>query len=177
MIRRAGIVLAAALMAQAAGAVGTENTQPPEQTETTQECAEGEVWDPAQESCVAPENEALNDDIRYAAAREYAYFGAPEAAMRVLEAADPADPRILNYKGFVSRKLGRMAVALEFYEAALATAPDYVLARSYYGQALVEAGDIAGAEAQLAEIRTRAGRDNWPYVALKLALQGKTSGY
>ena len=60
---------------------------------------------------------------------------------------------------------------MEYYARALAIDPDYVLARSYMGQGMVADGDMAGAKAQLAEIRDRGHQDSWAYVMLENAIQ------
>jgi Flp pilus assembly protein TadD len=169
---------AAVLTAQMALAVGSDDSAPPKPTETTMDCTDGQVWDEAKQVCADPKESRLDDDIRYGAARELAYDGQYENALKVLAAADnPQDPRILNYKGFTTRKLGDIDGAMKFYRAALALDPDYILARSYMGQALVEMGDLVGARAQLLEIRDRNGRDTWAYAALEKSLLGEITGY
>ena len=55
----------------------------------------------------------------------------------------------LNLQGFSFRKLGNYPKSLEAYAACLAIQPDYAPAREYYGEALLESGDRATAEAQL----------------------------
>ena len=73
--------------------------------------------------------------------------------------------------GFTERKLGRRDSAMGYYKAALSANPDNLLARSYMGQSFVETGDMELAAAQLTEIRTRGGRNTWPEVSLRLAMQ------
>ena len=167
---------ALSLFATAALAVGADDSDPPKPTETSTECAKGEVWDEKSGACVKADSSRLDDDARYAAARELAHAGRYDEAMIVLAAANPDDPRILNYKGFVHRKTGKMDAAMEFYRRALEIDPDYILARSYMGQGLAELGDMDGARAQLAEIRARGGRDTWAYVSLKQAITA-SGGY
>ena len=58
----------------------------------------------------------------------------------------------------------------QFYLAALRIDPDHLLARSYMGQGMVEAGDLDGARAQLSQIRASGGRGTWPEFSLRLAL-------
>lgn len=166
--------LATILATGAALAAGSDDTAPPKPTETTEVCEGGQVWDDKAKTCVTPEEGAMSDDTLYRAARELAYDGQYENALKVLAvAADPMDPRILNYKGFASRKAGRAEEGMAYYEAALAIDPDYVLARSYMGQALMAEGDILGARDQLVEIEARGGRDSWAYAALEQALFGE----
>ena len=59
----------------------------------------------------------------------------------------------LNLQGFSWRKLGNYKKSLEAYSACLKIQPDYAPAREYYGEALLESGDIAGAQAQLAYLK------------------------
>jgi tetratricopeptide (TPR) repeat protein len=155
-------------------AAGSDDTEPPVKTETTKDCKNGKIWDEEKEKCVKPVQGAMSDDVLFEAARELAYDGQYENALKVLAvAADQNDPRILNYKGFANRKAGRMEEGMAFYQAALSIDPDYILARSYMGQALVAEGDILGARDQLVEIEARGGRDTWAYAALEKALLGE----
>jgi len=61
-------------------------------------------------------------------------------------------PDILTYLGYVNRKLGRYAVAEDYYRQALAAAPDHLGATEYYGELMVERGDLAGARQMLAKL-------------------------
>jgi tetratricopeptide (TPR) repeat protein len=61
-------------------------------------------------------------------------------------------PDILTYQGFANRKLGRFAVAEDYYRAALAAAPMHRGAMEYYGELMLERGDRAGAERMLASL-------------------------
>lgn len=61
-------------------------------------------------------------------------------------------PDILTYLGFVNRKMGRYAIAEDYYRQALAAAPDHLGATEYYGELMVERGDVAGARRMLARL-------------------------
>lgn len=61
-------------------------------------------------------------------------------------------PDILTYLGYVNRKLGRYNVAEDYYRQALAAAPDHLGATEYYGELMVERGDLAGARKMLAKL-------------------------
>ena len=172
--------LAIALILPAAAlAVGSDDDTPPQPTSTTQDCADGQVWDEATKACVAPTDSRLDDDDLYRAVREFAYvgdYGAAEAALAAM--SDQEADRVLTYRGFLARKQGRTEEAMDFYAAALARNPDNLLARSYRGQAFVEGGDLLLARADLTEIRRRGGRGTWPEVALRMAIDsGRTSSY
>jgi tetratricopeptide (TPR) repeat protein len=78
-----------------------------------------------------------------------------EAAIASLERARAtfgAHPDILTYLGFANRKLGRFNVAENYYHQALAAEPNHKQATEYYGELLVERGDLTGAKALLAKL-------------------------
>ena len=172
--------ISAVLLALAAPAfaAGSDSTTPPTSTSTTTKCEKGQVFDDKTQKCLDAKSESVTDDDRYHAARELAYNGKYDRALEVLASAEnQEDPRILNYYGFTNRKLGNSDEAMEFYQAALAVDPDYILARSYMGQGLAAAGDLAGATEQLEEIALRGGRDSWAYESLMRAIGGVAVDY
>jgi tetratricopeptide (TPR) repeat protein len=57
-----------------------------------------------------------------------------------------------NLVGFTSRKLGDYPAAFAAYKVAIRLKPDYAQAREYYGEGLLETGDLAGARVQLAAL-------------------------
>jgi len=57
-----------------------------------------------------------------------------------------------NLVGFTSRKLGDYPSAFAAYKVAIRLKPDYAQAREYYGEGLLETGDLAGARGQLAAL-------------------------
>lgn len=65
-----------------------------------------------------------------------------------------AHPDILTYLGFANRKLGRFDVAEDYYNQALAAAPEHRGATEYYGELKVERGDLAGARKLLARLES-----------------------
>lgn len=158
--------------AQAAGAAGSDSSEPPTPTQTTTVCADGEIWDDEKKACVAADSSGLNDDQRYRGVRELAYQGRYRSALIVAEAMDPASDRALTYKGFIARKTGDWDRALGHYQAALAINPDNILTRSYLGQGYAARGEYPAANLQLAEIRARNGSGTWAEAALVLALSG-----
>ncbi len=58
-----------------------------------------------------------------------------------------------NLVGFTSRKLGDYPHSFEAYRAALRQKPDFALAHEYFGEGLLETGDLAGALEHLAALR------------------------
>jgi tetratricopeptide (TPR) repeat protein len=150
-----------------------ERDAPPPPSPTTSRCEDGRVWDDVTSTCVDPESGALDDDRLLVAARELAYAGRHGDALRVVAAVrDQTSPLALTVAGFALRKSGRVDEGLALYAAALARDPDFLLARAYRGVYLVEAGDVAGAEAELAQIEARGGGGGWPHRALLRALAG-----
>lgn len=173
----ASIFLATAIVS-GAQAAGSDDSTPPIPTETSTKCKRGEIWDTKTKNCAKVKASLYGDDILYEAARELAYAGQLDRAMGLLKlAGDQRDPRILNYKGFVNRKLGNMTEAMTYYRSAIAINPDYILARSYMGQGLISLGKHSEALEQLREIKARGGRDSWAYRSLKLAMAGNQSNY
>lgn len=61
-------------------------------------------------------------------------------------------PDILTYLGYTNRKLGRLDVAEDYYRQALAAAPQHLGATEYYGELMVERGDLAGARKMLTRL-------------------------
>ncbi|NVP58100.1 tetratricopeptide repeat protein [Mycoplana rhizolycopersici] len=175
-----------------ASAADSGSGSPPTPTQTTTTCTNGKIWSATRKMCLTPEqikseqkkkgsqkkSELKPDDILYEAAREFAYAGRYQHALETLKAAEnQRDPRILNYYGFTYRKLGDMDTAMSYYHQALQADENYILARSYMGQALIQQGDIEGARVQLVEIRDRGGEGTWAYRALLQSLGGERSRY
>ncbi|MBT8457457.1 MAG: tetratricopeptide repeat protein [Rhodobacteraceae bacterium] len=170
-MRRFALVAALAFPALA-WAVGSEDDTPPTPTQTTTECTDGKVWDAATESCVAPQESSLDDDVLYDAAREFAYAGQFENALGALAAmSDPTEDRVLTYLGFAHRQSGNTGLGMDYYQQAIAKNPDNLLARSYMGQAFVKLGALDQAREQLLEIRARGGERSWPELALERAIE------
>ncbi|MEL6643962.1 MAG: tetratricopeptide repeat protein [Pseudomonadota bacterium] len=162
-----------------AWAVGSEDSTPPTPTKTTTECADGMVWDAATDSCVAPQESNLSDDVLYDAAREFAYVGQFKHALDALAAmSDPTEDRVLTYLGFAHRQNGNAETGMAYYQQAIAKNPDNLLARAYMGQAYVKLGALDMAREQLVEIRARGGERTWPELALERAIEsGRGYGY
>lgn len=78
-----------------------------------------------------------------------------DEALASLDAARRAfgpHPDVLTYQGYAWRKKGGFEKAAEYYEQALALAPDHRGATEYYGELKVELGDRAGAARMLARL-------------------------
>lgn len=175
------IILAAAfaLAPQLALAVGSDDSQPPTPTETTTECEKGTVWDEKTKTCIQAEDQSLNDDQRFGAVRELAYAGRYDEALHVLATMTEGETsRVLTYQGFLLRQTGRIEDGIAAYERAIAMDPKNILARSYYGQLLVQMDERTLAEAQLDAIRAAGGQGTWAELALANAITtGVTTTY
>ncbi|MEL6505833.1 MAG: tetratricopeptide repeat protein [Pseudomonadota bacterium] len=137
-------------------------------TSTTPTCKASMVWDKRKRKCVKAKSSSLSDDNIYEAARDLAYHNRHEEALTLLAMADnKSDPRILNYMGYSTRKLGRIEEGLTYYRAALKADPDYTLVREYMGEAFLQLGQVDKAREQLAEIEKRCGTDCREYALLK----------
>lgn len=116
-------------------------------------------------------NQELNDDELFYAGYWLARKGDFKLALHYLnQAENPADARILTYIGYSTRKLGRVDEALGYYARALEANPNYTVARAYLGEAYLERGERAKAEAELAEIASRCGTTCEEYKELSQAL-------
>lgn len=173
---KTGLIAAAAVAvflqggyAQAAGESSDEKPR----------CINGKVWDKKQKKCVRPTKESnLGNDALYEAGRDLANAKRYGEALTVLSlASDRSDPRILNYLGFVNRKLGNRETAMDYYRQALDRDPDYILARSYMGEALALNGQTAEAYEQLQQIALRGGTDTHAYRALERVLKTGVAVY
>jgi tetratricopeptide (TPR) repeat protein len=82
---------------------------------------------------------------------EHRYAQAIDSLERA-RASFGAHPDILTYLGFANRKLHHYDVAEHYYREALAAEPRHKGATEYYGELLVERGNISGAKAMLARL-------------------------
>ncbi len=126
------------------------------------------VWDKRRKKCVrVKKSSQLDDENIYEAARDLAYHRRYEEALDLLDLAENGDdPRILNIRGYATRKLGRIREGLTYYSAALKADPDYTLVREYMGEAFLQLGQVDKALEQLTEIEKRCGSDCHDYAML-----------
>ena len=76
------------------------------------------------------------------------------AALKLSQRAFGPHPDLLTYLGFANRKLKHYDLAEQYYKAALAIAPQHLGAIEYYGEMLLERGDVTGAKRMLARLDT-----------------------
>ena len=74
------------------------------------------------------------------------------SALREAQAVFGPHPDVLTYTGYAHRKLHEYDQAEFYYRQALAIAPNHVGATEYYGELMVERGDIQGAKHMLSRL-------------------------
>jgi tetratricopeptide (TPR) repeat protein len=134
-------------------------------------CNPGQVWDRKKHKCLQSHSSVLPDpDLT-----EYAYALAKadrfQEAIDVLDLLEnPNTPRALNYRGYATRKLGRIDEGIGYYLKSIALDPDYPQVREYLGEAYVIEGKFDLAKDQLSSIEKICGKDCEYYGGLVKAL-------
>jgi len=172
---RLSLLLAASLFPATVFAAGSNDSTPPSKPK----CVEGKVYDTETKGCVDAQSHLLDDGERYSAMREYAYARSFDEAYHVLDAMqDQSADGVLTYRGYLARSTGDYPAATKWYDAALESNPDNLLARSYLGQFYVLQDKEELANEQLIQIRARGGAGEWPETALAQAINaGYISSY
>lgn len=167
------------LVASPVLAVAPEDQSPPTPTPTTTTCETGQVWDDDARACIEIEDSALSEPVLRRSAREMAYAGRSDDALALLaRSTAPEASEVLTITAFAHGTAGRLDTALPIYTRALEAEPDNLLARAYMGLALIAAGRMPEAEAQLEQIRAYGGSGGWPDRALSEAIAaGAPIGY
>ena len=118
----------------------------------------GLVWSTEEKKCVKKTSELLTDDDLYLQARAYVEDDKYNMALDLLRRIkNQNQPRVLNYIGYSTRKLGNVDEGIRYYKKALSLNPNYNVAREYLGEGYLQKGDLASAKQQLAEIAKRCG--------------------
>ena len=138
---------------------------------STQSCQRGQVWDNSSQRCVQAQAGILPDD----ALAEYAYRLAKaeryDEALDVLKLLkNPNTAKALNYRGYATRKLGRVDEGIRYYRKSVALDPHYAQVREYLGEAYVIKHDMGRAKAQLAAIKAICGTGCEEYEDLAKAI-------
>ena len=158
----AGGLLSFTLPALAAGDGGSD----------TPECRRGQVYDAKKKICIQAQSGVVDDKSLADYAYRLAKDGRYDEALATLDLMqDPNTAEALNYRGYATRKLGRVAEGIRFYKQAVALDPDYTLVREYLGEAYVTQGKLDLAKAELAEIEKRCGTTCEPYEDLAEAIE------
>jgi tetratricopeptide (TPR) repeat protein len=149
-------------------AVGDEDDPP--------RCKRGEIYDQTKKACVKAQSGVVDDDsladYAYALARAERFEEAL-ATLDLMQNGNTAEA--LNYRGYATRKLGRLDQGIALYKQAVALDPDYTLVREYLGEAYVVKGRLDLAKGQLVEIEKRCGTGCEPYQDLSEAIAGAES--
>jgi len=156
--------LTAAGIAQAAG----------DNDSNTKTCAQGEVYDSRSGKCVARQAGALPDKDLAQYAYALAKAGRYGEAIEVLDLLkNPNTAVALNYRGYATRKMGKLDEGIGYYLKSVALDPHYAQVREYLGEAYVIKGDLAKAKEQLAVIKGICGTGCEEYEDLEKAIAGK----
>lgn len=134
-------------------------------------CLEGYVYDRQKHVCVQAQTGILPD----ADLTAYAFLLAEEKryqeALDTLDLLqDPTTAVALNYRGYATRKLGRVDEGISYYLKSVATDPAYPQVREYLGEAYVIQGRLDLAREQLGVIETLCGKSCEYYVDLAEAI-------
>ncbi len=137
----------------------------------TPTCRQGEVYDTNTNRCVKAERRVVPDE----ALTDYAWVlikaGRYREAIGTLDLMqDPNTAIALNYRGFATRKLGRVDEGIGYYRRAVALDPHYAQVREYLGEAYLVKGDVAQAKAQLHAIAAICGTTCRYYEELAVAI-------
>jgi tetratricopeptide (TPR) repeat protein len=146
---------------------------------STTTCNRGEVWDANAHKCVKQQSGVLPDkaltDYAFALAQAQRY----EEALDVLNLLkDPNTAVALNYRGYVTRQLGRLDEGIAYYLKSIALDPRYAQVREYLGEAYVMKGDYPSAKAQLAAIEGICGTgcEEYGHLAKAIATRSVCGG-
>ena len=159
MIRVASICVALLTSGNAFAAEGGTSQTAAETPQ--QKCQKiGKVYNKETKKCEAKKS-SMNQDSLFESGREFAYAGQYQEALAIFDLApNQLDPRLLNMKGYSYRKLGQVEKAMAFYKHSIALDPKYSLVREYYGEALLQTGDVDAAKIQLTKIREICSSEN-----------------
>jgi tetratricopeptide (TPR) repeat protein len=135
-------------------------------------CGKGQVWDGYRRECVKAENGILPDkaltDYADALLKAHRY----QEALAVLDLLRDRNTAVaLNYRGYATRKLGRIDEGIGYYLKSVALDPHYPQVREYLGEAYLSKGDTADAKAQLQAIKGICGTvcESYEHLAVAIA--------
>jgi tetratricopeptide (TPR) repeat protein len=135
-------------------------------------CMPGQVWDVKKHKCLQRHSGVLPDSELTGYANALLKADRFEEAIDVLDLlANPNTPRALNYRGYATRKLGRIDEGIGYYLRSVALDPAYPQVREYLGEAYVIEGKFDLAKEQLATIEKICGKDCLFYGELEKALK------
>lgn len=135
-------------------------------------CPRGQIYSQRSRRCVQVRSEVLTDE----AVTDYAFALAQaerfDEALEVLDMVkNPDTPKALNYRGYITRKLGRTEEGIGYYLKSVALDPQYAQVREYLGEAYVIQGKLDLAREQLQIIQTLCGTECEEYRDLAEAIE------
>jgi tetratricopeptide (TPR) repeat protein len=138
---------------------------------STPTCKQGQVYSEEKKACVDAEAGRVDDESLTRYAGRLAQDGRYREALAILDTLrNPNTAEALNYRGYATRKLGRVEEGIRYYLQSVALDPDYTLVREYLGEAYVTQGRLDLAKEQLGEIEARCGTSCEPYTDLAEAI-------
>ena len=142
-----------------------------EDSQQTPTCKKGEIYDQKSGKCVKQQGAVITDGNRAIYAYSLAKAERYEEALAILDTvADQSRPDVLNYRGYATRKLGRVEEGIGYYLQSVKADPGYALVREYLGEAYLMQGRKDLAEQQLKAIEGICGTGCEPYEDLSEAL-------
>jgi tetratricopeptide (TPR) repeat protein len=134
-------------------------------------CREGFVVDPQKHICVRASLDVTPDAELTNYAFSLAEQGRYEEALATLDLLkDPNTAIALNYRGYATRKAGRVDEGIAYYLQAVAIDPAYPQVREYLGEAYVSQGKFDLANEQLVVIASLCGTTCESYTDLAEAI-------
>ena len=141
---------------------------------STPDCPKGQVYSSSKKMCINAQSGLVDDQDLLAYASMLSHTGRPDQALTTLDLLkDQNSPQALNYRGYATRKAGRLDEGIGFYLKSVALDPKYTLVREYLGEAYVLKGEISLAKEQLRTIEKLCGTTCESYQDLAEAIQGK----
>ncbi len=126
-----------------------------DETPAKPQCPKGKVLDTRSNKCVSQQSSLVPDTDRTDYAYQLAKDGRYEEALALLDTLkQPDTPKALNYRGYASRKLGRIDEGIGYYLQSVKLDPHYAQVREYLGEAYVIQGRMDLAQEQLQTIKS-----------------------
>ena len=166
-------VLAGVLVPHTTSAAGGNNGT---QSNLSSSCPKGQIWSKKDKKCVTAHSGVLPDDQLTDDAFVLAKAKRFDEALAVLNLLqDPNTPTALNYRGYVTRHLGRVDEGISYYLKSVALNPHYAQVREYLGEAYVIKGRVDLAQEQLDAIEAICGTGCEEYKDLAKAIADPAS--
>jgi tetratricopeptide (TPR) repeat protein len=128
----------------------------------------GVMHHPEAMSSLVPDADLAEYAITLAKAKRY-----PEALAVLDQMKNPNTAVALNYRGYVTRHLGRIDEGIGYYQRSVRLDPHYAQVREYLGEAYMIKGDVASARYQLRKIKAICGNTECEeYEDLEKAIAG-----